>query len=175
MPNIYLKGTIEKNWRSQICHQVSFWGAPTHQMNPNKNYFLFDRIDLSGPWHFVIFNPWTVPSNRTAFYLNCFCYFIWFDESWNWRLCKWSLFVKCYCFFETTPWRFENYKLQYFKQYFWVNRLNVSYLEYFLLSCSRIYFFLPRNNDIIMTSTPKHNDVIMTFKQDICSLFYFFY
>ena len=38
MSNIYLKVTIDKNWRSQnfdflrlkICHQVSFWGAPTH-------------------------------------------------------------------------------------------------------------------------------------------------
>ena len=38
MPNIYLKVTIEKNWRSQnfdflgqkICPQVSFWGTPTH-------------------------------------------------------------------------------------------------------------------------------------------------
>ena len=39
MSNIYLKATIEKNWRSQnfeslkvweICQQVSFWGAPTH-------------------------------------------------------------------------------------------------------------------------------------------------
>ena len=38
MSNIYLKVTIEKNWRSQTSnfevsktyHQVSFWGAPTH-------------------------------------------------------------------------------------------------------------------------------------------------
>ena len=38
MSCIYLKVTIEKNWRSQnfdilglnISHQVSFWGAPTH-------------------------------------------------------------------------------------------------------------------------------------------------
>ena len=38
MSNIYLKGTIERNWRCQnfdflslkICHQVSFWVAPTH-------------------------------------------------------------------------------------------------------------------------------------------------
>ena len=39
MSNVYLKVTIEKNWRSQNfdsfkfkknCHKVSFWGAPTH-------------------------------------------------------------------------------------------------------------------------------------------------
>ena len=38
MSNSYLKVTIEKNWHSQnfefefqnICHQASFWGAPTH-------------------------------------------------------------------------------------------------------------------------------------------------
>ena len=38
MSNIYLKVTIEKNWRSQnfdflslkIFHQFSFWRAPTH-------------------------------------------------------------------------------------------------------------------------------------------------
>ena len=38
MSNIYLKVTIEKNWRSQnfdilglnISHHFSFWGAPTH-------------------------------------------------------------------------------------------------------------------------------------------------
>ena len=38
MSNIYVQVTIEKNWHSQnfdflslkICHQVSFWGAPTH-------------------------------------------------------------------------------------------------------------------------------------------------
>ena len=38
MSNIYLKVTVEKNWRSQnfdflslkTCHHVSFWGAPTH-------------------------------------------------------------------------------------------------------------------------------------------------
>ena len=38
IPSIYLKVTIEKNWRSQnydflslkIFHQFSFWRAPTH-------------------------------------------------------------------------------------------------------------------------------------------------
>ena len=38
MSNIYLKVTIEKNWRSQkfdflslkFCEQVNFWGAPPH-------------------------------------------------------------------------------------------------------------------------------------------------
>ena len=38
MSNIYVKVTIKKNWRSinfdflslKNCHQISFWGAPTH-------------------------------------------------------------------------------------------------------------------------------------------------
>ena len=41
MPNIYLKVSLEKNWRSQnfdfltlkileIYYQVAFWGAPNH-------------------------------------------------------------------------------------------------------------------------------------------------
>ena len=38
MSNIYFKAINEKDWRTQnfdflswkICHQVSFWGSPTH-------------------------------------------------------------------------------------------------------------------------------------------------
>ena len=49
MSNIYLKVTIEENWRSQnfdflslkICHQVRFGRAPTHaDVTDSENFLL---------------------------------------------------------------------------------------------------------------------------------------
>ena len=57
MSNIYLKVTIEKNWRSQnfdilglnISHQVSFWGAPTHaDITEFSNFLLQLKNERSG-------------------------------------------------------------------------------------------------------------------------------
>ena len=54
--NIYLKITIEKNWRTQnfdfrslsSCLKVSFWGAPTHADIINFSNFLLQLKNQRG-------------------------------------------------------------------------------------------------------------------------------
>ena len=44
-----------------------------------------------------------------------FCYITWYvispDQTRLWTTCKRGLYVKSFCFFETIPYRFKNYKL----------------------------------------------------------------
>ena len=79
MSNIYLKVTIEKDWRSQnfdflslkICSQVSFWGAPTHPDIESKSpSFLlkaninFNKNETESKWKI----PRTVLARRTLWF-----------------------------------------------------------------------------------------------------------
>ena len=86
MSDIYLKVTIEKNWRSQnfdilglnISHQVSFWGAPTHaDIIEFSNFLLQLKNERSGNktvWRFYYFiferNVWRFEVKSLCILLN---------------------------------------------------------------------------------------------------------
>ena len=83
MSDIYLKVTIEKNWRSQnfdilglnISHQVSFWGAPTHADIIEFSNFLLQlknkRLGAKLCVAFLLFSFW---KELWGFEVNPFCW-----------------------------------------------------------------------------------------------------
>ena len=58
------------------------------------------------------FQSMKISVELNSFSLKFFCYITWINETRDWRPCKRGLYVKSYCLFETTAWRFKNYTLQ---------------------------------------------------------------